>query len=244
MVDLLRPSKINFRPMRCPHKVEKMKKLTYVLVLLALLSGCKTDMQLEVFSSDIFLPESVKSPAQLAVEISSCSSKDLDKQKAEILSLFSSSANAKAAGCERREMTSMLLISFDAEIASTTSTADVILFRGAHETQERGGKSYETRVVTPVLSKEFLQRVKTLMSSNMQRLTYDKFSIAITINNDERRDINFQAFSVWVDGEPYDDTGKTVLRRRDKVQLRYSNVFSDLVLRGKRPSAIYVERLK
>ena len=220
-----------------------IKKLGIVLITF-LLSGCNSDFHFDVFSSDLFLKDNVTTPAEMAVEISSCTSDRLEEQKTEILSMFSRTSNAKVVGCETEGMNSMLLVSVDAEIASETSNFDLMLFRNILEDLELDGKTYEVSSVRPMISMDFLKRVETVMKNNMQSLSYDKVSLTMTLNNDEREDVIITGYNLWVNGEPMESFYRQKLARRQKLDFKFSNVLSDLVLLGNGPIAFYVGKQK
>ena len=220
-----------------------IKKLGIVLITF-LLSGCNSDFHFDVFSSDFFLKDNVTTPAEMAVEISSCTSDSLEETKTEILSMFSRTSNAKVVGCETEGMNSMLLVSVDAEIASETSNFDLMIFRNILPDLELDGKTYEVSSVRPMISMDFLKRVETVMENNMQSLSYDKVSLTMTLNNDEREDIIISGYNLWVNGEPMESFRRQKLARRQKLDFKFSNVFSDLVLNGNGPIAFYVGKQK
>jgi len=180
----------------------------------------------------------------MAVEISSCTSDSLEETKTEILSMFSRTSNAKVVGCETEGMNSMLLVSVDAEIASETSNFDLMIFRNILPDLELDGKTYEVSSVRPMISMDFLKRVETVMENNMQSLSYDKVSLTMTLNNDEREDIIISGYNLWVNGEPMESFRRQKLARRQKLDFKFSNVFSDLVLNGNGPIAFYVGKQK
>ena len=222
----------------------KFRQSFQLLMATILLSACNSDFKIDIFSSDFFLSENVKTPAEMAVGIPSCKSERLEKYKTQILSMFATNSNAKVVGCERRGMDSMLLVSIDAEIASETSNADVILFRKNFPDLTHEDKNYEVRGVSPMLSANFIQRVKSMMKSNMQRLNYDSVSLAVTLNNDGREDLLVTGYNLWVNGEPKERFRREKLSRRQKLDLRFSNITSDLILRGSAPIIFFVAQQK
>jgi hypothetical protein len=219
-------------------------KTIQFLAVSFLLSACNSDFKVDVFSSDFFLTDNVKTPAEMAVEIPSCTSERLEKYKTEIISMFSNDSNAKVVGCERRDMDSMLIVSLDAEIASETSRSDVVLFRESFPDLTHENKNYEVRGVSPMLNANFIQRVKSMMNNNMQSLTYDKVSLAVTLNNDGREDLLVTGYNLWVNGEPKERFRREMLPRRQKLDLRFSNIISDLVIRGNKPTIFFIGKQK
>ena len=214
------------------------------MVATIILSACNTVIKIEIFSTDFFHAENEKPPAEMAVGIPSCKSERHEKYKTQKLSMFAKESNAKIVGCERRGMNSMLLVSIDAEIASETSNAEVILFRKDFGDLTHDDKNYEVRGVIPFLSADFIQRVESMMKSNMQSLTYDKVSLAVTLNNDGREDLLVSGNNLWVNGEPREQFRRETLSRRQKLDLKFSDITSDLILRGSAPTIFFIMQQK
>lgn len=205
------------------------------------LAGCKTEVNVNTYISDAFSNDNVTTPATMLLEIPSCSSQD--EYSGKVLAIFSTSSEAKITGCEQKGMESFLAISLNAEIASKNSNHDLIIFREIIETTvDVEGGTYEVRGLKAHLNTNFITRVQTLLSENFQTLTYDDIKLEVTINNDERNDTFVTANYVWVDNEPYATFYKQKLPRRGRVNLKFSNLLSDLALRNKQPNVAYVYR--
>jgi len=110
-------------------KINKLAAPLLVLILSCILSSCKTDFLFDVYTSDILLEERIKTSAQVAFEVSSCKSEKLDERKEEILKLFSIDSSPKVVGFEEQGLNSMLLVSANAEIVSSSPSADFSLVR-------------------------------------------------------------------------------------------------------------------
>ena len=178
----------------------------------------------------------------MKVEIPSCGQRSEYERK--VLALFGTQSMAKIVGCEEEGMSSMLIVSLTAEIASAESDRDVVLFRQQEQDIEHDGRLYELRGVKPVIHQEFLQRVNSLMQENMQTLSYSDISIEFLLNNDERADILVTGHDLWVDGQPYQHYYRQPMARRQRLELLISNVMTDLVMQGKLPVALYIYRQK
>lgn len=222
------------------------RKLTLNLLAIActgVLFGCKTDFIVDLYSSDAFVEENVDTPAIMKVEIPTCS--DRKEYESKIISLFDNSSKAKITGCEEQGMNSLIVVSVSAEIATNTSSRDLIIFRQKLENDlEINNIKYEVVGIKPVLGTSFLSRVKSLMEDNYQTLEYDNVKFEIVLNNDGREDILLTAHQLWVDGDPYETYRRTALPRRQKLILTFPNITSDLVLRGKMPVVAYIYRRK
>ena len=226
--------------------VSKNSRNLLVIAIIIFLSACRTDFDIDIFSSDIFLDTNVDTPVQMLIEIPSCSKST--EYEAEVLALFSSTSKAKIAGCEEQGMKSMLVISTVAEIATENGDRDILLFReiivGDQELVVGDGKFYEIRGIKPFLNPAFLERVNTLMKKKFQTLSYKDISIQFAVNNDDRGDILISGTQVWVDGKPYYKYLRKALTRRQKISIKLSDVMSDLIMRGAYPIAFYVFRPK
>ena len=222
------------------------RKLTVNLLAVAcigVVSGCKADFMVDLYSSDAFVEENVDTPAIMKVEIPTCS--DRKEHEGKILSLFDSSAKAKVTGCEEQGMNSLMVVSVSAEIATKNSSRDLIIFRDVVDKNvEINNIKYEVVGIKPVLGSSFLSRVKSLMEENFQTLEYNNIKFEVVLNNDEREDILLTAYRLWVDGEPYESYRRKALSRRQKITLTFPNITSDLVLKGKMPVVAYIYRKK
>jgi len=159
-----------------------------------------------------------------------------------VLALFDAGSKAKIVGCEEQGMNSMLVVSIAAEIATENSSRDIILFRENADNVEQEGQTFEVRGLKPLISPNFLARVNSLMQENMQSLSYEKITIQFSLNNDERENVLITSSNLWVNGNPYQRFYRQELQRREKIELTFSNVMSDLVIRGEQPLAVYVYR--
>ena len=211
-----------------------------LFVMTITVAGCKSDFHIDVYSSDLFLNENVDTPAQMMVEIPTCSNRS--EYEGRVLALFDSGSKAKIVGCEEQGMNSMLVVSIAAEIATENSSRDIILFRENAENVDKEGQTFEVRGLKPLISPNFLARVNSLMQENMQSLSYEKITIRFSLNNDERENVLITSSNLWVNGDPYQRFYRQELQRREKIELTFSNVMSDLVIRGEQPLAVYVYR--
>lgn len=224
--------------------IHKPAKPLLALVLCGVLCSCKTDFLFDVYTSDIFLEEKIKTSAQVAFEVSSCNSERLEERKEEVLKLFSLDSNPKVVGCEEHGMNSMLLVSTNAEIVSNSPSADFSLVRVTSPDLKQESKAYETRGIRLVISERFLRKSKEMMKENMQTLSYDKIKIKIFVSNDEADDVIVSGNNLWVNGEPFENYNRQKLSRRQKIKLEFSDVTNALILNRKSPVGFYVGRRK
>ena len=216
------------------------KRFLIVSLFSLMLGGCKTEFSVDAFVSDTFADENLDTPAVMLVEIPTCEQQS--EYESKILALFDSGSAAKISGCEEKGMNSMMAVSLNAEMSSVESNKDLILFRHQVDNMEIDGINYEVRGLKPVISKEFLTRVDSLMQENFQTLSYEDIAFEILINNDEKGDILVTAYQLWVDGEPFESFRRQPLSRRGTYKLKFSNLVSDLILNHQMPIVAYIYR--
>lgn len=199
---------------------------TFGIALCVLLAGCQVQFNSEVYAQDVFTEESLTFPAQLKLEITSCTSDTRSKTDNAVLALFSSVSKAKIRGCEEVGMNSMLAVDFAAQLASAPTEYDLVVLRERTE-----GGSSELRIS---LKSTFLSRVRSLLKENHQSLDYDDVSIRFTLHNDERNPVSVSIISGWLNGQAGQHL-TTTLNRREKVEILSSNVVSALTLKEQKP---------
>lgn len=217
-----------------------MRSFNIAVVLIAfstLMAACRTDFYVETFVSDLFLSETLETPAKMKVEIPTCS--DREEYEPKILALFSSDSNAKITDCVNEGMNSLLVVSLTASVSTEGSTADLTLFRQPAGDLEVDGVNYTWMGVKPSIHPDFIQRVRMLMEENLQSLEYDNIKFEIELNNDTRGTILYSTNFAWVDGQPFAARRKQPLNRRENAVFTFPNVTSDLVLQNKQPVVLY-----
>ena len=217
-----------------------MRLLKTAFILFAfytLLTACRTDFYVETFVSDLFLSETLETPAKMKVEITTCG--DREEYEPKILALFSLDSKAKITDCVEEGMNSMLVVSLTAVVATEGSTADLTLFREPSGDLEVDGVNYTWMGVAPSIHPDFIRRVRMLMEENLQSLEYDNIKFEIELNNDTRGTILYSTNFAWVDGQPFAARRKQPLDRRENAVFTFPNVTSDLVLQNQQPVVLY-----
>jgi hypothetical protein len=81
---------------------------------------------------------------------------------------------------------------------------------------------------------ENLMRIidKYVYSSHYQHIDFNDFDISIVIDNDMRNTINFIAYSVYVNGNPYPFEYIGKIQRRDRIELQISEVLRSAVIKN------------
>ena len=211
-----------------------------LIIFSTLLISCKSNFVIDVYSSDLFLKDNIDTPALMEFEIPSCSSDRREKFDRDVLAIFDSTSKAKIVGCEK----SNLKVSISSEITSTVSSRDVILIRNVVDDRKIEGLEYEGIGLSPIISGPFIQRIKSLLDENWQKLSYKQIKIQVSLHNDEKEDVFVSSENLWVDGIPYQRYENQRLKRREKISLFFSDVMRDLVIRGANPIAFHLYKLK
>jgi hypothetical protein len=204
-----------------------MKPLTCALLLcVALLPGCKVDIQGELYAQDLLAQQVLEFPAQMSFEVPSCRSEQRPQYERQMLLLYAESSRARVAGCREMGMDSMVVVDFRGEIASRDSDADLVVLREALDTGQT--------VLRLRMHPRFIARVESLQKSNHQRLRPERLTVGFDLHNDHPTPVVLNVRDVWVNGKPT-QAAKLELQRRDKVTLGMSNVFSSLIVNGGAP---------
>ena len=202
------------------------------LFIAVLLSACRVDVTADLYSEDLLESDSnIRFPAILEVEVPSCTSSDIAATEENLLSIFSSESDANISGCREDGFTSLLGVSFDGEIASEESEADLTIFRTVND----AGNNYFTAALNP----NFRNRMNRLLDENMQKLEPSNLTFRIHLRHDIDEPSDLLLISGWIDGKVGQFTTRK-LEKRDGVRLRFSNVISDMILNDKRPALFFL----
>lgn len=217
--------------------MRSLKTPFFLIACSAILAACRTDFYVETFVSDLFLSETLETPAKMKVEIPACS--DREEYEPKILALFSTASNAKITDCVNEGMNSLLVASLTASVATQSSSADLTLFREPAGDLEVDGVNYTWMGVKPVINPNFIGRVRTLMEENLQTLEYDNIKFEIELNNDTSGTVLYTTNFAWVDGQPFARRNRQPMKRRENAVFTFPNVTSDLVLQGQQPIVLW-----
>ena len=217
--------------------MRSLKTPLFLIACSAILAACRTDFYVEAYVSDLFLSETLETPARMKLEIPACTSRAEYEPK--ILALFSSASNAKITDCVNEGMKSLLVASLTASVANKSSSADLTLFREPAKDEKVDGVTYTWIGVKPVINPSFILRVRMLMEENLQKLEYDNIKFEIELNNDTSGTVLYTTNYAWVDGQPFARRNKQPLKRRENAVFTFPNVTSDLVLQGQQPIVLW-----
>lgn len=207
-------------------------RFTSCMFTLVLLSGCKFTVSSDLYVADLFSDQNIEFPAQMRIEVPSCTSSRLSEIEQQVLSLFSQVSQAKISGCTDEGFDSYLNVAFSGEFANETSTYDLFFFRHISP----NGYYH----VKPVLNPTFLERARTFASSNYQSIDYDDLIMKITVHNDHRDTVEVNFDAGWIDDRPQQWSSNEIGRRQ---QLEYTapNVYSAMILQGDAPHMLFIK---
>ena len=212
--------------------MDTLKKIPIVLFTAIVISGCQVDVTADLYSEDLLTTDAnTRFPATLEIEIPSCSSTDRESTELEILSIFSSQANAEISGCREEGFKSLLAVRFEGEIASEESNFDLVVFRN----RNADGNRY----FTAALTQGFRTRMNTLLDNNMQKLDHSDLTLTVNLRHDLDQAADYFLTAGWVNEDPGQYLSGEIAKR-DIVQLRFSNLISDMVLRNDQPILFFL----
>jgi hypothetical protein len=201
------------------------KNVLCFLPFIALLTACDVDLTTDIFVTDLFKIEKVKTPALMKIEISSCDSDSRDKLERQLVNMFDVGSDPQLQGCAREGMDSMLIVSFKAQVVRRGQPLIGDIFLVTELDPDNPDRVW----LSPVLSKQFLSRMDAVMSDNSQNLGPDDLKVTLVLNNDDASQVSVFGGPAWVDGEAK-YLFEEYLERRGKMSVTLSNVASDLLL--------------
>lgn len=199
------------------------------IAFLILLSGCKTNLTLDVYSSDLSKvgKDSLTTPGMLAIEIPS--SKECEKYSKQIGEMMKDLVkNFEPRGCKDVEMESFLNAAIEVPIVagfeawkSERTLFGVVL-------QEYPSMKGWTAVAVAMNLEAYKALNKRMDREFHQTLKIEKSKVTVIFHNDGRAEQRFGAGFVFVDGLPV-ASAEIPLKRRSKATIELSNVHSALL---------------
>ncbi len=203
-----------------------MKRIAYAVVAIVLFSGgCKTDVTVEVYSSDLHKVVTDKTsglmtPMIMAIEIPS--EQKCDEYTPQIADVMKGLVNSfSPQGCKRMGMESRLLAEVQIPLSPSMAAWDRAnsLF-GLVISDKTGGV-----VVTLDLDKyEILS--KRMQSKFHQSVNLSESKVTMILHNDERNTQTYRVGGAFINRDPVYQKQWINLKRRGKVEIQLSNVGS------------------
>lgn len=203
-----------------------LKHLLFSTLLLLVLAGCRTDVTVDVYSSDLKRvatgETSLMTSATMSVEIPSAS--ECDKYSTQITNIMRGVVkDFKPQGCEQKEMNSFLLGEIQVPLLPILPvwTATEELFVVA-VVAGRNGKG--KHVLLALDQNKYKTLNKRMENEFAQGVNLSKSKITMILYNDERGPMKYRVGGVFVNGDPIVAGTTRSLNRRKKVRIEASNV--------------------
>ena len=202
-----------------------MKSVLFGLFFCVALVGCRTDVTVEVYSSDLRVVDKdnkLTTPGTMAIEIPSAN--NCDEYTPQVVAIMKGIVEKfKPQGCKRERMDSFLLAEIDLPIVPSLETwaAQDALF-GVVVSEDP--KNRERAVLVTLNNDKYEILNKRMRDKFHQKADLSKSKVTVILHNDERKPLVFQAGAVFVDGMPILARQLFNLKRRSKARLELSNV--------------------
>ena len=203
------------------NRVLKAGIATMVIVTAA---GCKMNLTADVYTADlrdaVTGTEGLMAPATLALQVPDTN--ECAKHTAEIADIMEGVvADFSPKGCESVEIESFLMAEIRMPIVTSASawSASDSLFGILVREQEDGIEASvamnleKYRLLTVRLQEKFFQTIDLATST-----------VVLSVNHDEREPVEVVAEGVFVNSEPVPDPTDFRLERRQRLEIRLSNV--------------------
>lgn len=207
-----------------------MKRFSHFLALIVLsvgLFGCKLDFSTTIYSTDAFSTDDLTTPARLTFGVGSCDSDRRSALEASILSTFAIGSEARVIGCDDGDIT----VSFDALLTDSSEAHpnyDITFNRTRwDDTFDIEGQLYEAVTISALMSDQFVTNLKQLARENYTSISYDETKIFVDLHNDHRGSIAHTTHYTWIDGVPVEMNRRTLMKRRNTVNFRFTNLTSE-----------------
>ena len=195
------------------------------LAFLFLLAGCRTDVTVEVYSSDLRVVAEDKTfttPGMMAIEIPAAN--NCDEYTPQIVEIMLGVVEKfTPQGCKRVGMESFLTAEIELPVLPSQKMwrATNALFGVVVEDRPQ----HMERVVEVTLNTDKHKSLNGRMRAKFhQKLDLSKSKVTVVLHNDERGTIKYRAAGVFVNGEPIAGRPTLTLNRRGRVRIELSNV--------------------
>lgn len=194
-----------------------------LVTIMLLVSGCKANLLVELYSSDLRSVDTAKTglttPAIMEFQIPSAD--ECDKYAAQIVALMKEVVqHFKPQGCLTRELESFLKAEVQSPIVPNMSSWE--------ESGALVGVVVDKGSVVVTLNRSKFEVLNTRMQGEYLRtLNLADSTVTVIVNNDERETQKYETRGALVNGEPIYHEGKDIeVPRRGKAKIELSNVGS------------------
>ena len=202
------------------------KNLAVCAAAVAVLAGCKMNMEADLYSSDLQAvaegQQGITTPATLYLPVTSVDA--CAEQTAKIVAIMQGIVESfEPKGCERQEINSYMMADIQIPIRDTAGPwekADAPLFGIIAQHPE---DSMDVSVFILMNLEKFRTISERVRDEFYQKLSLDDSAVSIVLNNDERSEISAFVQYAFVNGQPVITTTETA-RRREQITIELSDV--------------------
>ena len=194
------------------------------LALLLLVAGCKTNVTVEVYSSDLqaTISNGEKLPVATLMEIQIPSADECEKYSGRIAEIMKGLVkNFNPRECKRKEMEAFLL----ADVQSPLLVGNEA-WKAADSLFGVVVSSDKKRVFVALNLEKFATLNSRMRSEFHQTLKLDESKVTMILHNDERTPMTVGLGGAMVDGKPLYQRRDVEIKRRGKATIELSNVGS------------------
>ena len=206
--------------------LKRASAIAAAAVAIGVTAGCQINLTADVYTTDlrdaVAGTEGLTAPATLAFQVPSTD--DCDEHAAQISEIMEGVvSDFSPKGCESVEMNSFLL--------SDTQIPIVASEEAWEESDSLFGlvalkKDDHIAVIVAMNLDKYGTLSARMKDKFHQTIDLGSSKISLVLNNDERGDISFGASDVFVNSEPVHGRETYSLQRRQRVEIRLSNVAS------------------
>lgn len=207
--------------------MKKSIQTAVILIAIATLTGCKIEMEIDLYSSDLRAAalgdESLTTPATLALPITSVD--ECAEQTEKIVQIMQNIMESiQPKGCELKNFESFMLADVQVPLLNSADSWDQTdtLF-GIVSQSENDDKFDEITVFVTLNLLKYENLSQRVEDEFFQALNLADSKFTLAINNDERESAEIYVENVFVQGAP-EISGTYSIPRRSQVEIELSNV--------------------
>lgn len=81
-----------------------------------------------------------------------------------------------------------------------------------------------------------------LKNEHFQTFNWNDLTLSLKLENDLQEPVSVLAYSSFINGEPYPFSAAITLNRRDHVDIEFSNVLRNSIVKGKKPLVVSIKK--
>ena len=206
--------------------LKRVSAIAAAAVAIGVTAGCQINLTADVYTTDlrdaVAGTEGLTAPATLAFQVPGTD--DCDEHAAKISEIMEGVvSDFSPKGCESVEMNSFLLSDTQMPIVASEEAweeSDSLFSLVALK------KDDHIAVIVAMNLDKYGTLTARMKDKFHQTIDLGSSKISLVLNNDERGDISFGASDVFVNSEPVHGRETYSLQRRQRVEIRLSNVAS------------------